>query len=187
MKVMIELSENMEPISITVDGKKFVYQEPKPKHKTIADYLDTLHGAKEWDETVEKIQTWYYGSYVKDAWCATTISYAAAQIGILNNIGGKNENVYEMFRACENAEELGLGRFIDEDYSIHKGDLIFFAWENKFDHASSKHVTVAYWDTEPTAKQVLCIGGNQKNKICRLYYDTSKIVGVYRPNYKGGN
>lgn len=184
MKVMIELSENMEPISVTVNEKKFVYQEPKPKSKTIADYLDTLHGAKEWDETVEKIQTWYYGSYVKYAWCATTISYAASQLGILNQIGCKNDNVYDMFRSCEDAEELGLGKFIDVDSEeIKKGDIVFFSWDGTFTALSRKHVACAYWDAYPEDKNILCIGGNQKNKICRLYYETSKIVAVYRPNY----
>lgn len=60
--------------------------------QTIADLMQLDEGAVEWDNTVGNIQRWYYGSYVKAAWCTTSMSYYANQLGILG-VFPKNENV----------------------------------------------------------------------------------------------
>lgn len=56
------------------------YDDPTPT-ENLADYASQFIGAVEWDDTVRLWQTWYYGSYVKDAWCTTFLTYCAAMIG----------------------------------------------------------------------------------------------------------
>lgn len=53
-------------------------------------------GAVEWDETVGMIQRWYYGSYVKTAWCSTCLSFCANEAGVSDQVP-RNENVQKMY------------------------------------------------------------------------------------------
>ena len=55
------------------------YQEPTETR--LDECARQFIGAVEWDDTVRLWQVWYYGSYVKDAWCTTFLTYCAAMIG----------------------------------------------------------------------------------------------------------
>jgi len=48
------------------------------------------------------------------SWCCTSLSYFANQLGILNKIGGRNENVYAMMLACDVSAKAGKGTFYDK-------------------------------------------------------------------------
>ena len=151
----------------------------------LADWMQkNMWNHKEWDGVVSACQMWYYGSVSRTAWCATAVSWAAYHSGILHQIGGKNENVYRMMQACKTS---GYGTFFsDNTVPIKKGDILFFNWDDPpMTEVSSKHVAVAFVDNVH-AEKVLVIGGNQKDKCCRLYYDRSKIEGIFRPDYKEG-
>ncbi len=184
MKIVFEDVE--ETPEIRVNGKVYgPISEDKPAKKvTLYDIIAGKHGAKEWDDVVGMIQTWYYGSYVKASWCATIVSWAAASMGILDQIGGKNENVYHMMNACSKS---GKGKFFSKKAGniptkIEQGDILFYLWDGdtmKVD--SSKHVSVAAETT--SSNQILSEGGNQKDKICRLYYEKAKLYAVFRPDY----
>lgn len=165
-------------MKVTIDGVEYVPRETLNK-KSIADELEKMKPAIEWDEKVGVIQKWYYGSYVKDNWCATTISYIINKLG-LSNV--KSENVYTLMKKLRdsnkgifyNAEQL---KTID----IKKDDILFFLWAgNKMVETSSKHVSVAYLDNKAGSKTIFAIGGNQKDKICTLEYDRSKVYGAFR-------
>lgn len=148
----------------------------------LADWMqETAWGHSEWDGVISACQQWYYGYVSKTAWCATFVSWAAYHCGILHQIGGKNENVYNMMQACKNS---GYGTFYtDNTIQIKKGDILFYNWDGgTMTTTSSKHVGVAFVDNA-NSNSVLTIGGNQKDKCCRLYYDRSYIQGIFRPNY----
>lgn len=97
---------------------------------TIADLMMKDIGAVEWDAVVGKIQTWYYGSYVKAAWCTTAISYYANEMGLIPNAWKKNENVdsawrdvYAMYpELCWRTANYG-----GADKMPKRGDIIFFS------------------------------------------------------------
>lgn len=178
----IKIAVEQSGVTVTVDGVAYTKREETPDAKNLFDVLNSIHGAKEWDAAVGKIQTWYYGSYVKASWCATAVSWAANQLGILDRIGGKNENVYHMMHACAGT---GLGQFFTRKAGeipkqIKQGDILFYLWDgNIMTPTSNKHVSIAAEDT--TSDKILSEGGNQKDKICRLYYDRDKLYALYRP------
>lgn len=89
-------------IRIDTDTKEVTFEENNLKSKlTLADIISNYIGTKEYDGIVATIQKWYYGELVKTSWCATAISYFSNQIGVLEQIGGKNENVYNMMLSCQ--------------------------------------------------------------------------------------
>lgn len=186
MKISFEDVPQDSIPEIYVNGKRYAPEqatETKPA-VTLYDILRAKHGAKEWDDVVGMIQTWYYGSYVKASWCATAVSWAAASMGILDQIGGKNENVYHMMNACSGS---GRGLFFSKKAGnipakIEKGDILFYLWEGTtMTVQSSKHVSICAATT--TSDQILSEGGNQKDKICAIYYEKSKLYAVFRPEY----
>lgn len=157
------------------------YKIVKP-NVTIATELAKYRGTKEYDGIVADIQKWYYGRLVKSSWCATTISYFADKLGILSQLGGKNENVYNMMKACQKASP---SKFYTRDNlpkKIFKDDILFMLWEgDTMTATSSKHVCVAEYDT--TTDEIFCIGGNQKDKVCTLKYNRKNVYALFRPNY----
>lgn len=153
---------------------------------TLADLMADHRGETEYDGIVKTIQEWYYGSLVKSAWCATAISYFADQLGILSQLGGKNENVKKMMDACHLQQvKTRVGQFFVKTaipHKILKGDILFWLWDGSvMSTSSSKHVGVAEYNS--TGNTVYCIGGNQKDKICTLEYDRKYLYAVYRPDY----
>lgn len=138
-------------------------------------------GHKEWDGVISACQMWYYGSVQKSAWCATSVSWAAYHSGILHQIGGKNENVYQMLLDCSSS---GYGEILQGNaHKIKEGDILFFNWDSgKMSYTSSKHVTVAAEDC--TGDMIKCIGGNQDDMCKYSTYERKYLYAIFRPNYK---
>lgn len=62
---------------------------------SIATAMESCIGATEYDDTVKRIQTWYYGREVEAPWCATGLSYFSNLTGH-DDETGKHENVDRM-------------------------------------------------------------------------------------------
>lgn len=168
--------------TIVVDGVQ-VYPtaavtEELPGAK-IADLFGQHRGDQEYNGTVADIQKWYYGSVVKAAWCATAMSYFANQAGLLDAIGGKNENVYNMFKACAASGKGQMYYSGSVPAQIKKGDILFWDWTGKgMTTTSSKHVNIAEYDSN--GGNIFAIGGNQDDKICTKEYTRNNLYAVYR-------
>ena len=140
--------------------------------------MNALRGATAWDSVVGKIQTWFYGSYVKAPWCATTVCYCANQVGLKL---GKHDNVKDLMDACENASKKGYGAFYKKDRlpTLKRGDILFWLWNGKTMYStSSKHVNVC---ESANGLNVECLGGNQSGKVKSTVYDRTFLYAVYRP------
>ncbi len=165
----------------TLEVKKYADESFTPT--TLADLFESHRGETEYDGVVATIQKWYYGSVVRSPWCATAVSYFAHCLGMLEKIGGKNENVNVMRKSCANN---GIGTYYDKSSipkKLLRGDILFWLWSgDEMTDTSSKHVGVCALDTGSDGI-VYCIGGNQKNKICTLGYDRSNLYAVFRPDY----
>lgn len=139
------------------------------------------YGAVAWDSTVQAIQTWYYGGMVYDNWCATSMSYMCDQAGLLNRIGGKNENVNEMRIACRQAAANGLGTYYSKEQlpaTIPPYCICFWLWSGStMTDGSSKHVNMSEIDNGDGT--LACIGGNQSRSIRNTTYDKSRLYAIY--------
>lgn len=152
------------------------------KKRTLYEAMKRLEGAREWDTAVKMIQEWFYGSYVKASWCATTVCYAAHDAGLLFP---KNDNVYGLLLACKTHAKNGNGTFYfhNAPMDLKQGDVLFWLWRGAvMNYASSKHVGVCVKDTPASASEIECIGGNQSNRVCVKTYNRANLYAVYRPN-----
>lgn len=177
----------MKYIIDTEKGTCIPYSLKTEKKITLADLFAEYRGAKEYSGIVEEIQKWYYGSLVKAPWCATSLSYFADKLGILNQIGGKNDNVHLMFLDCRrvNPKKCYIQERdrIKDNFEIRKGDILFWLWDgNLMTSTASKHVGVAEY-ASTGSDPIFCIGGNQKDKICTQQYDRKYLYMVFRPDY----
>lgn len=128
---------------------------------TIADLMGADIGSVEWDGVVGAIQTWYYGSYVKAAWCTTSMSYYAYKIGILGNTWFKHENVDSSWNAV-------LAAFPDRCWRTAnyggtntmpvRGDAIYFS--SQYTTADLTHVGVV---SSVSGTSISYISGNTSN------------------------
>lgn len=171
-------------MEVIINGIRYVPEKSKDTKKlyTIVDILEPHIGTKEYEGIVADIQEWYYGSVAKYPWCATCISYALAQLGLLKyTLTRKQENVYFMNEALKNT---GTAKVIDIK-DIKTGDIIILNFSGRFSATSNKHVTCAY-ENYSGSQTLACIGGNQDNSICVKNYNITDIVAVYRPDYSKG-
>lgn len=148
--------------------------------KTLIEAFSEYIGVREYDGIVAVIQKWYWGRLVKEAWCATSLSYFANECGILDQLGGKNAGVWEMMNACKARHESD-GRFVfwkDLD-EIQTGDVIFMQ-RNGASHVTIATINIKYASCEKT---IPCLGGNQNDMICIKEYAMNKITAIYRPYY----
>lgn len=148
---------------------------------TIVDEFEKYIGVHEYDGIVATIQIWYYGTLVRDAWCATSTSYFANVAGILDQIGGKHEGVSEMLDATR-ALHKNDGRFFEYPHiprDLQKHDIIFFK------RSGMSHVA-HLWRNETYLGigTMSVLGGNQSDMICKKEYKQEGIQAVYRPLYK---
>lgn len=159
--------------------------------KTLADKFEEYAGTKEYDGIVAVIQRWFYGTMVRASWCATSVSYFAELLGVLGQLGGKNENVYEMMEDCRKAcRETGKGAFfyaneIPAGAALKRGAVIFMLNSGTVMTAgSNKHVTVSQATIPYTGRGAfLAIGGNQSDAIMPKQYKQQKIYAVFYPVY----
>ena len=147
---------------------------------TIVDEFLKYIGVHEYDGIVATIQKWYYGSLVRDAWCATSTSYFANVAGILDQLGGKHEGVSEMMNACRRLHK-NDGKFFEYPSiprDLKKHDIIFFK------RNGASHVAHLWKDSTYTGNGVInVLGGNQSDMICKKDYKQQNIQAVYRPVY----
>lgn len=136
---------------ITIDTNKLTCtfgNSVTVKNKTLADAFEEHIGAKEWDSFVTSIQKWYYGSLVKDAWCCTSVSYFAHQLGLDSQVP-KNENVDRLKDFMVKQGKLDCTKnYGGGAYVAKRGDLVFFS--NGFNFKDCTHVGVVqeiHYDT----------------------------------------
>ena len=145
---------------------------------TIIEGFEQYIGTVEYNGIIAEIQKWFYGFVSHTAWCATSTSYFADKAGVLDQLGGKNEGVYEMMKDCEVAHATGRvkGKFYgygNFPEIIPKGAVIFFQ------RLGLSHVAHCY---EPIKYSKLgwiqCIGGNQNDSICVKRYSMAAIQAI---------
>lgn len=159
--------------------------------KTITAAFTPYIGTVEYNGIVKTIQEWFYGTLIKASWCATSCSYFADQVGVLDQLGGKNENVYNMMVATEKAHnKSGKGTFlyrkdIPKDYLIPRGTVIFMLHSGTvMTETSSKHVTTADKDFQFKGSGYFdALGGNQSDAIRVSRYSQKEIYAIYIPDY----
>lgn len=186
-----------DPNSNQVGSKKFRSRHEKcyefinkyainegTKVKTIVDEFSKYIGVTEYNGIVATIQRWYYGTLVRDAWCATSTSYFANEAGILNQLGGKNESVKKMMDACRALHKTD-GRFWDYPNipkQLKKHDVVFFQ------RNGVSHVAHCWQDCTFTGTGTInVLGGNQSDSICKKSYKQECVSAIYRPNYDTEN
>lgn len=146
---------------------------------TLLEAFTPYIGTREYNGIVAEIQKWYYGFVSQTAWCATSMSYFANKCGILDQLGGKNEGVWEMYNKCKTAHKGGT--FYDYGFlpeKIPEGAVCFFL------RNGASHVTVCA-DTRSfnKANYLLCLGGNQHDSICMQSYKMANLQAVFIPEY----
>lgn len=163
-------------MNVVIDGIKYVPIQSITTYLTAADILEKYEGHKQWDNVVAGIQKWFYNSasYPKTAWCATTVSWCLANLGILKmSMGSRQENVYHMYEQMSS-------RCINVPISdMKRGDIVFFCWDGvkNFHAGASKHVSVYNGNGQ-------FIGGNQGQAIAKTAYNKEKICYIIRPPYE---
>lgn len=127
-----------------IDTEKMTIEKMTPDenagHMTIADYMELDLGAKEWDGVVTAIQTWFYGSLVKSAWCATGLSYYSHMAG-KDYYTGKYENVDTMKEHMNSLGMLDCTRLYGGGhYQPKRGDVVFMS--SRHTYSDCTHVGV---------------------------------------------
>lgn len=146
-------------------------------HKSPVELMEQDYGAQEWDDTVEKIQKWYYnGKSYHVSWCASALSYYLYLAGLTIS---KACNVFKLMQNCKDS---GIGTFYDKDNlpdTIKRGDILFWLWKgDTMTAASSKHCGFCTISTE--GEKIACIGGNQSDKICTKNYNREYLYAILR-------
>lgn len=181
MRIILE--DILEDAEIVINGTVYNKEETHPNFFTVADVFMHYQGTQEWDGIIPTIQKWFYGSMVKTAWCATSMCWVLAQLGLRQyTLQGKSDNVFNLNTRLRDA--VSHGRCDEKKIEdIKYGDIIIFSWDGNFRPDSSKHVTSAI---KLDGDHIKCIGGNQSNGINVASYDIHKIYAVYRPHYEQG-
>lgn len=181
MRIILE--DIPEDAEIVINGCVYNKEETHPKYFTVTDVFMHYQGTQEWDGIIQTIQKWFYGSMIKAPWCATSLCWALAQLGLREyTLKGKSDNVYDLNERLRNA--VSHGRCDEKKIEdIKYGDILIFSWDGDFKPNSSKHVSSA---VKADGCYVKCIGGNQSDGIKVAAYDMNKIYAVYRPHYERG-
>ena len=157
----------------TVAGTCVPYEANKMS--TIADEMEACLGAKEWDETVTKIQKRFYGYLSKTAWCATGLSYFSSLAGKLEQTG-MFENVDDMKEYMDSRNMLDCTKnYGGGHYQAKRGDVVFMS--SKYNYLDCTHVGVVSEINHHTG-QVTIISCNHNNAIGKEIrnYLTDKYV-----------
>lgn len=143
------------------------------KREKMVRILAEHRGDTEYTGFVATIQKWFYGSVVQASWCATTISYLLAQVGLGEC---KAENVKTLL---DKISASGKFELLDKTCDVERGDILFWLWSgNIMTESSSKHVGIAEHPSKGST--IYCLGGNQKDKICTLGYDRKYLFCIAR-------
>lgn len=155
----------------------------RPKRPiTVTDVFEHYNGEHEYEGIIARIQTWYYGKVLKTPWCATSMCWAIAQIGLLQyTIQKSTENVYILKERLDKAVYEGKAWVVSDKNSLERGDIIIFNWSGRFSTTSSKHVSS--FVRLLSDGSLVCIGGNQQNAIRECSYSWDKVVCAYRLDY----
>lgn len=169
---------------VNIDGKEWELSRPSDKVPgTIADAMELFIGAKEWDDTTRMIQEWYYGSFVKDAWCTTGLSYFADVCHVIDQTG-KHENVDKMKDYMNKRKMLDCtANYGGGSYKAKRGDVIFFS--SKYTYRDCTHVGVISEINHDTGYVKYC-SCNSKDSIrwdTRNYITDKYVVAFGRVNY----
>lgn len=182
MRIILE--DIPEDAEIVINGALYNEEETPPKYFTVTDVFMHYQGTQEWNGIIPTIQKWFYGSMIKEPWCATSMCWALAQLGLREyTLKGKSDNVFNLNQRLRDAVSHGRCHAEKID-NIKRGDIIIFSWDGNFNLTSNKHITSAI---KLEGDVVKCIGGNQSNGINITSYDTHKIYAVYRPHYEQGS
>lgn len=160
-------------------------------NKTITDLFQQHIGVKEYNGIVRTMIEWYYGHFTPVAWCAISCSYMANKLNILDQFGGKNDNVYHLMKQTEAANKKtkkGVFKYrknIVNGSTIKRGTVIFLMKdEGEMKATSSKHVTTAYEDFKYNGTGWFdSLGGNQDNYIKVKKYPQKYIYAIFEPQY----
>ena len=162
-------------------------------NKTVTDLFQEHLGAHEYDDFVTKMIRWYYGGgFAKVAWCAISMSYMMNQLGILDQIGGKNQNCYRMLVSTEGAiakthkGKLLYRKDLKNGEIIKRGSIIFILKSAApMTESSEKHVTSAYQDFVYNGTGYFdALGGNQSDYIRVTKYAQKNIYAIFEPDYE---
>lgn len=160
-------------------------------NKTITDLFQQHIGVKQWDTFVKTMIKWYYGGFAEVKWCAISLSYMAEKLDVLKQLGGKEQNTYQMMKNAESAnKKTGVGWFayakdIKKGTVIKRGTVIFVMKDSgAMTYSSKKHTTTAYNDFNYTGSGTFpALGGNQDGEIKVKAYPQSQIYAVFYPDY----
>lgn len=141
--------------SLVIDGVEMI----KPKTKNLAQEFKKHLGVKEYTGIVETIQKWYYGSLVKDAWCATSMSYFAEQCNLSEQIG-KHENVDKMKEYMEKRGKIKMSPSYGGSYKPKKGDVVFFSKGNTYTDCTHVGTVLSI-----SGDNITWVGGNTGDAI----------------------
>lgn len=159
--------------------------------KTVTDLFEEHLGVKEYNGIVATMLKWYYGEVRKVSWCAVSMSYMMNKLGLLGQLGGKNQNVYKMMTATHNAwKKTGIGKFLWRDeipkgMNIPRGTIVFILKSSKpMTETSSKHVTSVYKSFDWTPSGTFeTLGGNQSDYIQVKKYYRGNVYAIFMPEY----
>lgn len=180
----LKFEDAPEELEIWVDDTR-VYPTESKEYFTLADVLEHYEGIREYEGIVAVMQNWYYGYVRKTAWCAVTICWGLAQLGLRNyTLEGKSDNVYQLDTMLEVACEKGHCKRIDNFKDLKRGDIVVFNFSPTFTPTSKKHVSVF---GSNDGAYLRCIGGNQSDQIKYSNYRVVDAVSAYRPHYQNGS
>ena len=159
--------------------------------KTITEAFLPYRGTKEYNGIVRKMITWFYGGFSPVAWCAIAVSYMANEVGVLSQLGGKEQNTYQLMKNTEKAwKKTGKGTFkyakdLKKGEVIKSGSVIFILKSDApMVYGSKKHTTTAYKDFKySNIGYFQALGGNQSDYIQVKLYPKRQIYAVFYPDY----
>ena len=143
-------------------------------NKTVTDCFTPYIGTKEYNGIVKTMITWFYGGFAPVAWCAIAVSYMMHEMGLLDQIGGKEQNTYQMMKNTEAVWKKTKKGTFSYAKDIKKGTVIkrgTIVWLNKdFTYTGSGSFE--------------SLGGNQDNYIKVKSYPQSIIYAMFYPKYE---
>lgn len=178
MRIILE--DIPDDADIVINGNHYNKEVTPSTALTATDVFKVYEGTQEWNGIIRTIQEWFYGAMSKTPWCATSLCWVLAQLGLREyTLRGKSDNVFDLNTrladavANDRCDTIGIN-------NIKYGDIIIFSWSTPFSISAAKHVACAIKNNGNT---VTCIGGNQSDSISVAEYSIDKIHAVYRPHY----